>query len=102
MEYFRKKGIQLIPSALSWDREEKIFKSDGTRVAYLNGNATVKGDGSLKGRSDVAERLRNKLIKAYDNGKIRVVPRENGDGNRLDLRRDVGSQYHTAEDTFPL
>jgi hypothetical protein len=38
---------------------------------------------------------------AYNNGKVRVIPRENPDGNRLDLRRDVGSHYLTAEETFP-
>jgi phosphoribosylamine--glycine ligase len=49
----------------------------------------------------VAERFRNKLIAAFDNGKIRVIPRENPQGNRLDLRRDIGVHYLVAESIFP-
>ncbi|MGE5259227.1 MAG: hypothetical protein ACM3KE_21330, partial [Hyphomicrobiales bacterium] len=49
----------------------------------------------------VAERARNKLLTAFDNGKIRVVPREDRDGNRLDLRRDIGVHYLKSEKIFP-
>jgi phosphoribosylamine--glycine ligase len=41
------------------------------------------------------------LLAAFDNGKIRVIPREDADGNRLDLRRDIGFHYLEAERIFP-
>ena len=78
--------------------EDGQFKSDGTRVAWMNANVKIKADDS---RGEVAERFRNKLIAAFDNGKIRVVPRENPQGNRLDLRRDIGIHYRMAENIFP-
>ncbi len=99
-DYFRKKNIQIIPSAMSWDEDEGAFKSDGSRVAYLNANITAKADESGKGRVEVAERLQKRLMQAFDNDKIRVVPRENEAGNRLDLRRDVGSHFRIAESSF--
>lgn len=99
-DYFSKKKIQVIPSAMAWDGDEEKFKSDGTRVAYLNANATVKEEKAGKGRVEVAGRLSGRLIQAFDNGKIRVVPREDDRGNRLDLRRDVGSHYGIAENSF--
>lgn len=98
--YFRKKNIQIIPSAMDWNEEKNIFKSDGTRVAFLNANATVKGDNSRESRAEVAEQLQKKLLKAFDSKKIRVIPRKNENGNRLDLRRDVGSHYKVAESSF--
>jgi len=51
------------------------------------GNATVKAGNTL---GEAAEPLRQKLLNAFDNGKIRVVPREDDQGNRLALRRDIG------------
>jgi len=96
-KYMQRKGIQVIPSAMTWTDGEPPFKSDGTRVAYLNANATVK-PGQTRG--EVAERMSAKLLSAFDGGKIRVVPRENPDGNRLDLRRDIGSQFPAAEKIF--
>jgi phosphoribosylamine--glycine ligase len=96
--YLKKKGIQVIPSAMTYSSEEDCFKSDGTRVAFLNANVTVKSNESP---GLVAERLRNKLLAAFDNGKIRVVPRENQAGNRLDLRRDIGAHYQKSEKLFP-
>jgi len=95
--YLKKKGIQLIPSAMTYLPEEGRFKSDGTRVAYLNANATIKPEES---RGAVADRLREKLLAAFDGGKVRVVPRENSAGNRLDLRRDIGRHYLYAEKLF--
>lgn len=95
--YMKRKGIQVIPSAMDHSAQEDRFKSDGTRVAYLNGNMTVK-DGESRGAA--AERLRNRLLSAFDNGKIRVVPRENPEGNRLDLRRDIGRHFLKAEELF--
>ena len=97
-KYLKRKAIQVIPSAMTVADDGDVFKSDGTRVAYLNGNVTLK-DNDKPGL--VAERLRNKLLAAFDNGKIRVVPRENPDGNRLDLRRDIGLHYGQAENIFP-
>jgi phosphoribosylamine--glycine ligase len=97
-KYMRRKGIQVIPSAMMASPGEAGFKSDGTRVAFLNANMTVKPDES---RGQAANRCRNKLLAAFDNGKIRVIPREEANGNRLDLRRDIGSHYLAAEAIFP-
>jgi phosphoribosylamine--glycine ligase len=96
-KYMKRKGIQVIPSAMDWDEQAQTFKSDGTRVAFLNANATVK-EGEQRG--EVADRLRKKLLAAFDNGKIRVIPREDQNGNRLDLRRDIGQHYLQAEKIF--
>jgi phosphoribosylamine--glycine ligase len=95
--YIRKKGIQIIPSAMTCSPEDGQFKSDGTRVAWMNANVKIKPDNT---RGEVAERFRSKLISAFDNGKIRVIPRENPLGNRLDLRRDIGMHYLVAEKIF--
>jgi phosphoribosylamine--glycine ligase len=96
--YIRKKSIQIIPSAMTCSAADGQFKSDGTRVAWMNANVKIKPDDS---RGEVAERFRNRLIAAFDNGKIRVIPRENPQGNRLDLRRDIGVHYLVAEKIFP-
>jgi phosphoribosylamine--glycine ligase len=63
-------------------------------VAYLLANATVKA-GQTRGQA--AEPLRQKLLNAFDNGKIRVIPREDEQGNRLALRRDIGVHFQMAE-----
>ncbi len=99
LKYLRRKGVQLIPSAMTWLPDEEIFKSDGTRVAFLNANMTLKPD---EPRSAAAERLRRKLLTAFDNGKVRVIPREDDQGNRLDLRRDIGVHFQWAEKIFPV
>jgi phosphoribosylamine--glycine ligase len=91
-DYFDKKKITVIPSAM--DYAEGAFKSDGSRVAYLVANASVK-PGQTTGQA--AEPLRQKLLNAFDNGKIRVIPREDEQGNRLALRRDIGVHYQKAE-----
>jgi phosphoribosylamine--glycine ligase len=91
-DYFDKKKITVIPSAM--DYAEGAFKSDGSRVAYLLANATVKAGQTL---GQAAEPLRQKLLNAFDNGKIRVIPREDDQGNRLALRRDIGVHYQKAE-----
>jgi phosphoribosylamine--glycine ligase len=96
--YIRKKSIQIIPSAMTCSAEDGQFKSDGTRVAWMNANVKIKPDDS---RGEAAERFRSKLIAAFENGKIRVIPRENPQGNRLDLRRDIGIHYLVAESIFP-
>jgi phosphoribosylamine--glycine ligase len=92
LDYLDKKKITVIPSAM--DYAEGVFKSDGSRVAYLLANATVKSGQSL---GQAADPLRQKLLNAFDNGKIRVIPREDEQGNRLALRRDIGVHYHQAE-----
>jgi len=97
IKYLKKKGIQVIPSAMTYIEEDKTFKSDGTRVAWMNANVSVK---PTEKWGQVAERFRNKLISTFDNGKIRVVPREDQNGNRLALRRDIGSHYLKAEKIF--
>jgi len=96
-KYFDKKGIQLIPSGMDFDAATNTFRSDGTRVIYLNANGVIKAGETM---ADVARRLCAKLLLAVDNGKIRVVPREDPNGNRLDLRRDIGDHYWLAEITF--
>jgi len=98
LKYLKRKGIQLIPSAMSFSKEDDCFKSDGTRVAFLNGNITLKANET---RGQMADRLRKKLLTAHDNGKIRVIPREDKSGNRLDLRRDIGRHFLMVEETFP-
>jgi phosphoribosylamine--glycine ligase len=98
LKYMKRKGIQVIPSAMTWSEEDGQFKSDGTRVAYMNANITLK---STDTRGTMADRLRQKLLAAYDNDKIRVIPRENQAGNRLALRRDIGHHYLKAEQLFP-
>ncbi len=97
LKYLKRKGIQVIPSAMTWVDDKAVFKSDGTRVAFLNANAMIKENET---RGVIADRLRKKLLAAFDNGKIRVIPRENPQGNRLDLRRDIGSHYLKAETIF--
>ena len=97
-KYMRRKGVQVIPSAMMCSAEENGFKSDGTRVAFLNVNMTVKPDET---RGEAADRSRRRLLAAFDNGKIRVIPREDANGNRLDLRRDIGFHYGEAERIFP-
>ena len=98
-KYLKRKAIQVIPSAMTVADEGDVFKSDGTRVAFLNANVTIKDN---EPTGEVADRLHNKLLAAFDNGKIRVIPRENPAGNRLDLRRDIGLHYRKAERIFPL
>ncbi len=97
-KYMKRKGIQVIPSAMMCAPGDNRFKSDGTRVAFLNTNLTVKSEES---RGEAADRSRKKLLSAFDNGKIRVIPREDANGNRLDLRRDIGFHYLEAERIFP-
>jgi phosphoribosylamine--glycine ligase len=92
-DYFDKKKITVIPSAMECT-EEGVFKSDGSRVAFLVANATVK-PGQKRGQT--VESLRLRLLNAFDQGKIRVIPREDEKGNRLALRRDIGLHYHKAE-----
>ncbi len=97
LKYLKRKGLQVIPSAMDIDEAKNSFVSDGTRVAFLNANAALKPN---QRQSEVASRLRNKLLAAYDNGKIRVIPREDADGNRLALRGDIGAHYQLAETLF--
>ena len=92
-DYFSKKNITIIPSAMDWDPEIG-FKSDGSRVAYLVANVTIK-DGQKPGTA--VETLRQRLLTAFDQAKIRIIPREDQNGNRLALRRDIGHHYKLAE-----
>jgi phosphoribosylamine--glycine ligase len=93
-DYFDKKKITVVPSAMDYAADEGVFKSDGSRVAFLVANATVK-EGHKRGQ--VVETLRARMLSAFDNGKIRVIPRENPGSNRLALRRDIGLHYQQAE-----
>jgi phosphoribosylamine--glycine ligase len=113
-----KRGILIVPSNISWNQEKQQLISDGSRVCYLSKNATVK---PAEKRGDVAKKLRNMLLQAFDQGLVRVVPREAYEtfeaaeilfkqgnitdaefkkaraafekSNRLDLRRDPGRIY---------
>jgi len=96
-KHFAKNKIQLIPSGMGYDEKGNVFKSEGTRIVYMDINGTIKPGETM---ADVAKRLREKLLSAFDRGKIRVIPRENPKGNRLDLRRDVGEHYLIAGETF--
>ena len=95
--YFKKKNIQIIPSAMTYSEDDVVLKSDGSRVAFLNANATVKPE---EKKAEVAERLRQKLYAAFREGKIRVIPRENPKSNRLAIRKDIGSHYLLSEQLF--
>lgn len=96
-KYMSRKGIQVIPSAMDFVMKDDRFKSDGTRVAFLNANIAIKPHEEL---GQTADRLRNKLLAAFDNGKIRVIPREDASGNRLDIRRDVGLHFRIGQTIF--
>ena len=96
-KYIGKKSIQVIPSAMTYSESDDMFKSDGTRVAWMNANVTVKPD---EHRGQVADQFRNKLLTTFDNGKIRVIPREDPEGNRLAMRKDIGVHYLKADKIF--
>ncbi len=91
--YLRKKSIQLIPAAMGYTESDGFF-SDGTRVAYLNANSSFK---EASQRKETAEKIRNRLLNAFHQHKVRVVPREDPDGNRLALREDIGGHFAVAE-----
>jgi len=121
-----KRGVLIVPSNVSWDEENKRLVSDGSRVFYLSRNATVKPD---QKRGEVAATLRNSLLQVFDQGLVRVVPREAEEtfeaakmlleqgslpksefkkaqaafekANRLDLRRDPGRIYEEWDQLFP-
>jgi phosphoribosylamine---glycine ligase len=97
-DYMNKKRITIIPSAMSYSPEEDIFKSDGSRVLYLISNGEQKDTQSA---GELANNIRNRIINAFDSGKAKIVPREDPEGNRLDLRRDIGSQYEKADSLKP-
>ncbi len=95
--YMKKKKIQIIPAAMGYS-EEKGLVSDGTRVAYMNINGAIKLDKNAdECRGAAAEIMRNKIHHAFDGGKIRVIPREDVNGNRLALRDDIGIHFAVAE-----
>ncbi len=97
IEYLRKKKITLIPSAMTYTGHESNFLSDGSRVAFISANATVK---SGQKREEAAEALRQKLLTVFNGEKVRVVPRENKEGNRLAVRPDIGEHYKLFGDIF--
>ena len=91
--YLKKKGIQVIPSAMDFT-DEKGFVSDGTRVIYLICNGKVKENARAE---ETAAKLINKVKNAFDGNRVRLVPREDEAGNRFDLRQDIGAHYSFAE-----
>ncbi|MBW1851122.1 MAG: hypothetical protein JRJ15_06765 [Deltaproteobacteria bacterium] len=121
-----KRGILIVPSNVSWDEEYQRLISDGSRVFYLSKNATIKPG---QKRGEAAETLRNMLLQAFDQGLVRVIPRESVEtfdaakllfeqgnipkaefmkaeaayekANRLDLRRDPGRIYEEWDELYP-
>lgn len=121
-----KRGVLIVPSNVSWDDESQRLVSDGSRVFYLSKNATVK---SGQKRGEAAEALRNTLLQVFDQGLVRVIPREAEEAfeaaeilyqqgnipkaefekaqmtfkkaNRLDLRRDPGRIYAEWDQLYP-
>ncbi|UCD90363.1 MAG: hypothetical protein JSW04_02690 [Desulfobacterales bacterium] len=121
-----KRGILMVPSNVSWDEDSQRLVSDGSRVFYLSKNATVKPE---QKRGEAAETLRNTLLQAFDQGLVRVIPREAEEtfeaaeilyqqgnipkaefekaemtfkkANRLDLRRDPGRIYEEWDQLYP-
>ena len=110
---------------ISWNQEKQHLMSDGSRVCYLSKNATVKPG---EKRGEVAKKLRNTLLQAFDQGLVRVIPREAHEtfeaaeilfeqgnitdtefkkaraafekSNRLDLRRDPGRIYEEWDELY--
>lgn len=104
-KYLKKKSLQLIPSAMKICDKTGQFLSDGTRVAFLNGNASKIG--SFK--YEASEKLRLKLLRAYWQNRVRVCPREaakekdkeaRDEMNRLAIREDIGEHYQRAGKIF--
>jgi hypothetical protein len=121
-----KRGILLIPSNVSWDEENQRLVSDGSRVFYLSKNATIKPG---QKRGEVAKTLRNTLLQTFDQGLVKVIPREADESfeaakllfdqgnipkaefikaeaafdkaNRLDLRRDPGRIFEEWDELYP-
>jgi phosphoribosylamine--glycine ligase len=93
LKYLRNKNLQLVPSGMGYSEDRGLY-SDGTRVAYLNANASVGPD---QERGQVADKLANRILAAHQSNKIRVVPREKPQGNRLDLRLDIGVHFRLAD-----
>ena len=92
----RKKKIMFIPSGLGYDNNH-VYISDGTRICYLMSNADVP-DG--KQRSEVSENLKNRLVSAFTDGLVRVIPSEDSEGNRLEIRKTIGDQFKLGERIF--
>ena len=92
--YLQKKNIQVVPSGMGYSRDLGFY-SDGSRVAYCNLNGIVKEN---QARGEVAEKLRSRVLAAIEGDKIKLIPRENPDGNRLALREDIGMHYRLAEE----
>lgn len=98
----KKNGVTLLPAGMGYNDANHTFVSDGTRVAYLLGNATVKPGES---RGAVANGLRDKLYRMFADGKVRTIPSGNGEdpnGNRLTVREDVGIHFGIAERLFSV
>ena len=121
-----KRGVLIVPSNVSWNEDNQRLISDGSRVFYLSKNATVKPE---QKRGETAEALRNTLLQVFDQGLVRVIPREAEEAfeaaeilyqqgnipkaefekakmafkkaNRLDLRRDPGRIYEEWDQLYP-
>ena len=61
----KKNNVTLLPAGMGY--KDGTFISDGTRVAYLIGNATVKPG---ENRGQVADALRDKLYRMFADGKV--------------------------------
>jgi phosphoribosylamine--glycine ligase len=58
-DYFDKKKLTVIPSAM--DYADGVFKSDGSRVAYLLANATVKAGHTMGAAAEPCARSAQRL-----------------------------------------
>ncbi len=93
--YLARHNIQFIPSGMGYDDAQGKLFSDGGRVAYLAGNAPVR-PGQTRGATAVG--LSERLFRAYDQGRVRLIPREDPAGNRFRIRRDAGLHFVLADD----
>ncbi len=96
--YLEKNGILLVPSGMDFSGQAGVYLSDGTRICYLIANALV----SQAGMGAAGHNLRDKLLRAFHQGRVRVIPREDASlsGNRLVIREDAGIHFKLAEDVF--
>lgn len=94
----KKNQVTLLPAGMGY--RDGTFISDGTRVAYLIANATLKTGQTY---AQAAALLREKLYRVFNDGKVRVVPTGDGEdpaGNRLTVRSDVALHFDLAERLF--
>ena len=98
-DYFDKKRITVIPSAM--DYAEGGFKSDGSRVAYVLANATVKagqstGAGGGAPAAEAAQRLRQRQDQGDPPGRRKGQPAGAAPGYRGALSEGGSAEMAVA------